>query len=112
MGGDASRENGKKGGRPMSEASKVARLASEKVRQMAGEHAEELFRLQMTLARGVKVADTEDGPIYQKPPDGKAIDSLMDRFMGKASQAIELNGDVDTHYTIIHEFTTDEKPEP
>jgi outer membrane PBP1 activator LpoA protein len=105
MSGDASRQNGRLGGRPQSEATRVARAATERFRELGAQHAEELFGLQMNLARGVKVAD--DSGVYQKPPDNKAIDSILDRTFGKPQASLELTGEVDTHYTIIHEFTKD-----
>jgi len=56
----------------------------------------ELIGLKLELARGVLVEDinlvTGDRSVYKKPPDGKAIEYLIDRIMGKPTQRQEHSG--------------------
>lgn len=66
----------------------------------------ELVELKMELARGVKVQDA-DGNVYQRPPDGKAIEYLIDRIMGKPTERreheVDHRGEVGTYVVNIGE---------
>jgi len=74
----------------------------------------ELIALKMELARGVLVEDinpvTGDRAVYQKPPDGKAIEYLIDRIMGKPAQRQEHSGQIGT-YTVDLSETDDSSAE-
>lgn len=126
MAGDASRLNGRKGGRPV--GSKTAStLEKEAVRaafnQKVMQSADVLYRSQMALAVGqtylykinlpdkkpILVVDPDEIEYYlrgdhedtgertyyfitTKDPDGRAIDSLLDRALDKAKSTTELTG--------------------
>lgn len=61
----------------------------------------ELVNLKLELARGVLVEDvnpvTGERGVYQKPPDGKAIEYLIDRIMGKPTQRQEHSGEIGSY---------------
>jgi hypothetical protein len=67
----------------------------------------ELIDLKMTLARGVLVEDinpiTGERDVYQKPPDGKAIEYLIDRIMGKPAQRQEHSGTIGSYVVDLSE---------
>jgi len=67
----------------------------------------ELIDLKMQLARGVLVEDinpvTGDQTVYQKPPDGKAIEYLIDRIMGKPTERREHSGEVGSYVVDLSE---------
>jgi hypothetical protein len=59
----------------------------------------ELIDLKMQLARGVLI-EGQTG-VYQTPPDGKAIEYLIDRIMGKPTQRQEVEGEIGTYIVNI-----------
>ena len=91
------RENGKLGGRPRGSLGKTALIGMEIRKQLAErvrKQYDKLMKAKMDLALGHLVQDiNEDGQqrIYEKSPDGKAIEYLFDQTIGKAAQKVEVS---------------------
>lgn len=102
---EASRKNGKKGGRPKGSISEVARMQQE-MRKMLTKKAREKFgdlmQAQIDLALGVWVEETDtkvnaSGEIetvrrvYKRPPSNEALKHLMDQSIGRARESIDVS---------------------
>lgn len=97
----ASRENGKKGGRPKGSLSdeqrmrlEMKRLLVEKVR----EQFDQLFGALMDLAKGhiLEGVDKEGNErTYIKGPHAESLKYLLDQVVGKAESTVNLNTDKD-----------------
>lgn len=132
MAGNASRQNGEKGGRPLgrkNDATIEKEAARKAYQQLILQRLRPLFESQMTLARGVsymfRIEEKKNGArehvvvtdpdeigdilsqmdegspgvfndqyyyITTKAPENRAIDSMLDRALDKARQALELGG--------------------
>lgn len=96
MPGASSRLNGLKGGRPHgseNEKTKLRRSMNEQWLKNTCGIADRLFVAQLDLALGVyTVKTTPNGQerIYQRPPDGKAIQWMLEQIWGKAPRSIEI----------------------
>ncbi len=94
---ETARENGKLGGRPRGSLGKTALVAIEIRKQIAERVREEydkLMKAKLDLALGHKVQGKDDDgkeTIYEKSPDGKAIEYLLDQTIGKAAQKVEVS---------------------
>ena len=101
----ASRENGKKGGRPKGTLSEENRMKQEMRRMLTKvvhERFGELVRAQVDLASGLWVEETDtkvnaDGEletnrrVYKRPPSNEALKYLLDQSVGKAKESLDLN---------------------
>ncbi|GEM_PF-4165870 len=99
MPGDASRENGKKGGRPLGSenADTVTRRRMQKRwLKKVSKHGDKIFEAHLDLALGHhKVETLPDGTIirvYKTSPDGKSLAWMQEQVWGKAEQPINLGG--------------------
>jgi len=76
----------------------------------------ELIDNLFTLAGGVVVEDTNpiDGSmsVYQKPPDRKANEYLIDRILGRPTQAIEAEIDADGSLHILVTYADPDRADP
>ena len=112
MAGNTSRQNGKKGGRPVGAVSEDTRIRQEAMaeyRRRGCAMISELFEAQRELIIGVTVQepDGKDGVrIYQRPPDRGAISDMVDRLGGKPAQSVEITGSETSPLRIVHEFVT------
>lgn len=95
MAGEASRENGKKGGRKKGSAGTHTLAAAEaraRLIQNIHDNMDELFEIWMTTCRGYYQEKTIFGKqtiVYKVPPNPNAIRDIMDRAMGRPTQPIE-----------------------
>lgn len=103
---EASRRNGKKGGRPKGTISEQARMQQE-MRKMLTAAAREVFpsliKAQIDLAQGVYVeeivvAADHTGKktkakrrVYQRPPSQEAVKYVMDQAIGKPKETKEID---------------------
>lgn len=99
----ASRENGKKGGRPkgsISEATRKKYIMRQILVEKVHEEIEDLLSAKFDLAKGhymyVTKHDPETGKeiverIYKKAPDGKSLEYLLDQVIGKPTTPIEFS---------------------
>ncbi len=103
---EASRRNGKKGGRPKGTISEQARMQQE-MRKMLTAAAREVFpsliKAQIDLAQGVYVeeivvaADHKGKTtkakrrVYQRPPSQEAVKYVMDQAIGKPKETKEID---------------------
>lgn len=102
---EASRRNGKNGGRPKGTLSDQARMQQE-MRVMLTQRAREVFpsliNAQIDLAQGVYVEETvivedKDGNkkevrrVYKRPPSQEAVKYVMDQAIGKPKETKEID---------------------
>jgi hypothetical protein len=102
---EASRKNGKKGGRPKGSLSETARMQQE-MRKMLTQRARKEFSglidAQLDLARGVYVEEVDTVKdkkgniktkrrVYKRPPSSEAIKYLMDQAVGKPKETRDVN---------------------
>lgn len=123
----ANRANALKGGRPagkLNEATIRRNLIVDSFRDKVASRLDELLELAMANARGVIVAKTLPGKIdeetgkqepdiivdvYKKAPDQVAIRDLIRMLVPEPPKSIELDANVDSTNTVVHEYT-DDKP--
>lgn len=105
---EASRRNGKKGGRPKGTISEQARMQQE-MRKMLTAAAREVFpsliKAQIDLAQGVYVEEIVMEPtakgkkmkakrrVYRRPPSQEAVKYVMDQAIGKPKETKEISVD-------------------
>lgn len=106
-GGDISRENGKKGGRPKGYASIAAENFRAALCKEIEKEAAEYVKAWKALALGhwVEVKDENGNPvsIYKKSPDNSALRDLTNRAFGKPEQPIEHSGDIGSYDLTVDE---------
>ena len=96
----ASRENGKKGGRPVGTISKQTKISNairyEFIKKVKKD-ADLLYSKALELANGVEIEKSytnkkgeEKTVIYSQPPSGDMIKWLLDQTMGKATESTKL----------------------
>lgn len=96
MPGISSQINGRKGGRPSgseNEKTKIRRSMNERWLENVSKVTDQLFMAHLDLALGyytTKTNPNEEIRVYQRPPDGKAIQWMLEQIWGKAPQSIEL----------------------
>ncbi len=85
-----SKENGKKGGRPKGSKNPETiqrEIVQKEYRERMVKKLIPLIEAQLELALGIHVATTRKGKkflLYKKEPDGKAIEDILNRVLGKA----------------------------
>lgn len=104
---EASRENGKKGGRPkgsLSEATRRKQLMRQILEKKVEEEIEPLLAAKFDLAKGhfmyITKVDPKTGKeivekVYKRSPDGKSLEYLIDQVIGKPTQPFEDKTDDD-----------------
>lgn len=96
MAGDASRINGKNGGRPKGSENfdtKQRREMKNRWFQLINDEADAIFQAQLTLALGCYAEkQTPDGVqrVYKRPPDAKSLQWIMEQVWGRPSQPSDL----------------------
>lgn len=94
MAGEASRQNGKLGGRPISPKTKAKAEAEALFIREAQKHIPTMVQALIDAATGAWTAVEKDGEIvrvYKKPPETQALKEYFDRVMGKANQQVSLD---------------------
>lgn len=94
MPGDASRFNGKKGGRPRGSKSINAEKAREYLVQRVTDELDPVLTSQLEAAKGMYYEKkTKEGVIkvYQEKPDINASKYLLDQTIGRAKESLDLN---------------------
>jgi hypothetical protein len=64
--------------------------------QLLRKNAVPLMEAQIALALGVKVLETDaegNETVYRKPPDIRALDSSLNRFLGKVTDQVDVTSD-------------------
>jgi len=56
------------------------------------EHLTPLLEAQLDLALGVRVQDYDGGKVYNRVPDGNAIQYLLNQSIGKPKESVEHSG--------------------
>lgn len=99
MAGQASKENGKKGGRPPGsfgghtiEATKAREYLVNRV----AKELEPILTAQIEAAKGLSYEDPKLGVVFKKLPDTKAGEYLINQSAGKPKESVELSGSVVT----------------
>lgn len=97
-------------GRPqgaLDKSTKLKHQAARAYRERVVKIGNELFEAQKDLALGVWVMDEKnERRVYQKPPDGRVIQDMLDRAItGRPAATLELDDAIE-NVTIRHVFTT------
>lgn len=109
MAGNASRINGRKGGRPKGSESLATKFRREMQKRWVDriwEEADKFFDAQRDLALGhYKEVLTNEGrvKVYRKSPDARSLQWMFEQIWGKAPQYIELEVEEEMKFELTEE---------
>ena len=96
MAGNTSRENGKKGGRPISSKTLVAQKIKERMAQKLYERMDPIIDAMLDKAEGgLLEVSADNGKTYQKGhlPDSVAFKTILEQVVGRPETPVNLQGE-------------------
>lgn len=113
MAGNASRINGKKGGRPCgfeTSETKTRRAMKQQWLEKVRTAADRIFDAQLDLALGhFAQVNGPEGPVrvYKRSPDGRSLQWIMEHVWGKAHESMSLQNEPELNEEIPEETMRD-----
>lgn len=107
MAGASGRSGGKRAGAGRKPKAEKYATAINRAEKRIADRLPELVDRLFELAEGVRVEELSlDGKsnVYQRPPDFKAASYLLDRILGKPTQAVEAEVETDGRLRIVVEY--------